>query len=58
MNNGVGRVFIPSQYVAFTERALMILQLHQNREVESTHKGIISIFIKNNEVIFNLLCMA
>ena len=37
-----GYVFIRFQYDAFTELALIILQLHQNHEGDSTHKGVIS----------------
>ena len=46
-------VFVCFQYGRFTERALIIRQLHHKREGELTHKEVISIVIKNNEIIFN-----
>ena len=45
-NSSVCRVIIRSQYGTFTERALIILQLHKNRKGESTHKVAIKILLK------------
>ena len=63
-NSIVCRVFIHSQYGAFTERLYTIIQndyyttiASESRRRVNTQSGYINV-IKNNEVIFNLFCMA
>ena len=42
-DSSICRVFISFQHVAFTKRALIIHELHQKHEVDSTHKGVMLI---------------